>query len=308
MNSEGTVTLTVNETTMEKMKSFYDSLQAPNGKGALYSCIKCEGVTVSLYAKNKKGEYKALFQGKNALSEAQIWDKDAKVVPLKKKEEKENALAINRFPQIGSDEVGTGDFFGPIIVVAAFVRKENVPVLKKLGITDSKKMSDDRILELGPSLIHQYDYSELSLDNRKYNDEVNRKYNMNEIKARMHNRALLNLKKKHPSAYAYQDQFAVESLYYSYLRNEKEVLRDISFKTKGESAFISVALASVIARYAFLRKMAKMSDDYGVKFPFGAGEEVDRFIISFLKAHDKKELRDVAKLNFANYRKLIQDD
>ncbi len=308
MGNEGTVILSVTDETMKKMKSFYDALQAPNGNGALYSCIKCEGVTVSLYAKNKKGEYKAMFQGKNALSEARIWDQNAKECPKKQEKEKTTFPVKNLFPQIGSDEVGTGDFFGPIIVVAAFVRQEDVKELQEIGITDSKKMNDERILELGPSLIHNYDYSELALDNRKYNDEVNCKFNMNEIKAIMHNRVLLNLKKRHPSAYVYQDQFAQENLYYSYLSNEKEVLRGITFKTKGETAFISVALASVIARYAFLRKMEKMSNEYGVHFPFGAGEETDKFIVSFLAMHDKKELRDVAKLNFANYRKIIQDD
>ena len=53
---------------------------------------------------------------------------------------------------IGSDEVGTGDYFGPIVVTAAYVKKEDIPFLEELGVKDSKKMTDDKILEVVPKL------------------------------------------------------------------------------------------------------------------------------------------------------------
>ena len=40
----------------------------------------------------------------------------------------------------GSDEVGTGDYFGPIVVTASYVTKEDIPYLEELGVKDSKKM------------------------------------------------------------------------------------------------------------------------------------------------------------------------
>ena len=40
---------------------------------------------------------------------------------------------------IGSDEVGTGDYFGPIVVTASYVTKEDIPYLEELGVKDSKK-------------------------------------------------------------------------------------------------------------------------------------------------------------------------
>lgn len=302
------VTLSLNEEQMEKMRRFYDALSQPNGTGSIYSCIKLEEVTVTLYQKNKKGLYTALFQGNGALEEARIWDKNASFNETKGKEKPvlpmQSKIILNRYPQIGSDEVGTGDFFGPIIVVASFVKQEDVDHLIELGVTDSKKMNDDYILSIGPELIHRYDYSELALTNEKYN-EIHDTYNMNAIKAKMHNQALLNLAKRHPDAKIYQDQFAEEGLYYSYLRNEKEVVRNITFKTKGESSFVSVALASVIARYAFLRKMRKMSESYQMSIPFGAGPKVDEFAASFVQKYGKKELSKVAKLNFGNAKKLL---
>ena len=127
---------------------------------------------------------------------------------------------------------------------------------------------------------------------------------MNAVKAKLHNRALLNLRARHKSAAVYQDQFAAPSLYFSYLKEEKEVLRDITFATKGESKFPSVAAASVIARYHFLRCMDELGERYGCFFPLGAGEAVDEFARKFVAKYGKQELRNVAKLHFANAAKL----
>ena len=112
------------------------------------------------------------------------------------KEESKEFLFLE--DQIGSDEVGTGDFFGPITVVAALVHKKDLPRLKQLGIMDSKKMTDTKIRRVGKIAIKEFKYSSLTLDNKKYNELAKKDYNMNKIKACLHNRALFNLHSKHP--------------------------------------------------------------------------------------------------------------
>ncbi|MCI2111385.1 MAG: ribonuclease HIII [Bacilli bacterium] len=301
--------LSVDAGKMGRMLRFYESAAKPvdNEYVALFATY--EGGVVHLYKKNKKGDFKAVFQGVGALDEARIWDPNAvgeTHQPTLKRELRPRGGAIrpfNLFPQIGSDEVGTGDVFGPVCVCAAYVAKGDLPRLKELGITDSKRMDDDYILSIGPALVKEFDYSQLSLPNGKYN-EIHDELNMNAIKAILHNRCLLNLSKRHPNAHAYQDQFASPKLYYSYLKDEGEILRGITFKTQGETAFPSVALASVLARYSFLRKMAELSEKYGMRLPFGAGEEVDEAIAAFVKENGKEKLREVAKLNWANFKKL----
>ena len=79
-------------------------------------------------------------------------------------------VVLNKYPQIGSDEVGTGDVFGPICVCAAYVEEAKLGRINELGVTDSKKMSDEYILQIGPLLIKEFDYSQLSLPNDKYNE------------------------------------------------------------------------------------------------------------------------------------------
>jgi ribonuclease HIII len=301
--------LAVSEETMAKMLDFYKPFSKPVNNEYVALFATYEGGVVNLYKKNKDGQYKAVFQGIGAVKEAQIWDPEAKntahqpELPRPFSPFHPGPVVINRYPQIGSDEVGTGDFFGPVCVCAAYVEVKDLDRLKELKITDSKQMDDSYILSIGPTLIHEFEYSQVSLQNEKFND-IHDEYNMNAIKAKMHNRCLLNLKKKHPEAKVYQDQFAEAPLYFSYLKDEKEIVSDIFFKTKGELAFPSVALASVIARYSFLRKMQEMSKEYGMQFPFGAGEDVDRFAVEFVKKHGKEKLREVAKLNWANYKKI----
>lgn len=301
------VTLLIDEITASKMRDFYafEADEAPDNP--VWGRAKDKEVTITVYKKNKKGERKALFQGENALCEARIWSQTAKLNESKTKDE-ESLIAESKFPQIGSDEVGTGDFFGPIIVVASFLTEDDLPYIEQVGITDSKKMSDERILALGPTLIKKFDYSELSLSNEKFNEEGMKNLNMNEIKAKMHNKALINVNKRHPRSYIYQDQFAEKRLYFQYLEKEKEVLTGINFQTKGESFYPAVALSSVIARYAFLRKMAKMDEKYGMHFPFGSGEAANIAAQEFIKKYGLKELKKVAKISFSNYKKLNSSD
>ena len=285
--------------TREKMKAFYRPFQTENANPYLDFFASSPAVSISIYKPNKKGVVSVVFQGKDALKEAQKWNPDA---ILNETKEKDNAPQ-NRYPQIGSDEVGTGDVFGPVIVAAAFVRESDLPLLSSLGITDSKKMTDEKIQEVAPLLLQNLDYSQLALPNDKFN-AISSSYNLNAIKAKMHNRCLSNLASKYPEAYRYQDQFAPSRLYYSYLKDEPNPLKNIVFHVRGESLFPSVAAASVIARYSFLRKMAVLNQTYGMNFPFGAGKPVDEFLPLFIARYGKEKLRDVAKLNWANIKKL----
>ena len=84
---------------------------------------------------------------------------------------------------VGSDEVGTGDYFGPIIVTAAYVKKEDLDYLKELGCTDSKKITDDKIKKIAPSIIKKIKYKSIILKNDEYNEKYSKENNMNKIKA-----------------------------------------------------------------------------------------------------------------------------
>ena len=204
----------------------------------------------------------------------------------------------------GSDEVGTGDYFGPVVVAASYVSVESYQKIKHLGIQDSKQTDDTLIRKIAPKLMEEIPYSVLIVDNTKYN-QIHEQHNLNAIKALLHNQAYKHLEKKIKQLPKLNvvDQFAPENLYYNYLKNEKEVIRSLHFETKAESKYLAVACASVIARYTFLQVWDKMEENYHFNFPKGSGDLVDQAIVRFVGEFGKDKLKQVAKLHFKNTQK-----
>lgn len=284
--------------TKQKIENFYEDYKVPNNGDYICFFAKVDNLAITIY-ESKKG-YKVVFTGKNALYEARIFNPDAEISESKS-ERKIEFIDLNN--QCGSDEVGFGDFFGPLVVVGVYFDSS---LTKKLdSIKDSKKLTDEFILSFVPTIIKNVTFSKLTVHNEKYNSLIKKGYNMNQIKAMLHNRVLLNLQKRKPDCKTfYIDQFCDEKLYYKYLKNEKEIVRNITFKTKGESYYPSVALASMIARYCFLQEMDVLSKKYNMNFPKGASKTVDEFATIFIQKYSLEELKKVCKINFTNFSKL----
>lgn len=278
-----TISLKLNNQQINRIKTTFKNDISPNNNPYIETFISRDDVTISIY---KSG--KVVFQGQEAHYYGSSF------------------IEISRKAMAGSDEVGTGDFFGPVIVCAAIIKEEDYDYLEELGIRDSKALTDEQIRKIVPSLMKKFAYSLLILDNTRYN-EVNKTNNLNAIKAKMHNQAYLNLLNKGyklPKA-AYVDQFCPEDLYYRYLKDEKQVYHDLTFETKAEDKYLAVALASCIARYAFLVKMEEMEKQYNFCFHKGASDLVDEDGRRFIKLYGKDKLKEVAKLNFKNVERIL---
>ncbi|HNX16688.1 MAG TPA: ribonuclease HIII, partial [Bacilli bacterium] len=242
------VTLSVEEKTLEKMREYYSIyFRQKEGEYIDFNAV-VNDVVITAYL-SKKANHKVVFIGDEALSEAKLWDENA-AINVKEEEPKKSWIYFG--DQIGSDEVGVGDFLLPMIVVAAFVSASDVHELIELGIKDSKQLTDETILSLGPIITKRLKFSKLTITNEKYNEQIAKGENINSLKAKMHNRALNNLHEQYPDVInIFIDQFVNKKKYYEYLQSGQDsILRGVTFKTKGESLFPCVALASVIARYA----------------------------------------------------------
>jgi len=295
------VSYRIDEELKDKIIDFYHDYQLENNSPYIIFFAKQENVTITIY-ESKRG-YKVVFSGDNALYEARIFNPEASV--LEKKEELiTNFIDFNA--QIGSDEVGFGDFFGPLVVVACYIDGTYEDIISK--IDDSKKLDDKYILSFIPKVIDKLIFSKLTVHNEKYNQLISQGYNMNSIKAVLHNQALVNLSEKVKYNHAYIDKFCEEKTYYAYLTTQKKVLHNITFKTKAESSYPSVALASMIARYCFLKEMEVLNEKYNFNFPKGASKIVDSCITTFVKQHSFEEISKVCKKNFINYRNFLESD
>lgn len=255
--------------------------------------LRCENCVITCYESGK-----TVFQGKDAEVYASPFMQEPSV-PLQAE-----ITDTDTLPQAGSDEVGTGDYFGPVCVCATIVDDTTYPLIQKLGIRDSKQLTDEQIRKIGPELLQALPHSLLILDNASYN-RVHENNNMNAIKAKLHNKAYLNLNRKCglPRLITI-DQFTPENTYYRYLKDEPQVIRGINFETKAEDRYPSVGAASVIARYAFLVKWDEMEKQYDMTFHKGGGAQADRSGTEFIRRYGRENLEKVAKLHFKNTERL----
>ena len=166
-------------------------------------------------------------------------------------------------------------------------------------------MTDDKILDIVPKLIKRITYHSIVLSNKEYNERYSSDVNMNKIKAIMHNKALFELVQKNlGQEYIVVDEFAKPGVYFHYLKGVPNVIRDITFMTKGEDKCLSVACASLISRYIFIGEFDKLGDSLGVFLPKGASDVVDEMGVKIATQFGFGKLKECAKLNFKNTGKI----
>lgn len=307
-----TISFKVSDNTKEKMIEYYKYMKREKTPAyAIFQADEADTV-ITLYESGK-----VVFQGVSADVDANLWKETEKILngtiindndDKKKKESKDLDTTDYYFVNsIGSDEVGTGDYFGPMIVTSSYVKKEDIAFLEDLGVKDSKKLTDEKILKVVPEIMNKIPYKSYILTNKEYNKLQNKGYNMNKIKAILHNKVLLDLMKRdnYIVDMVVVDQFTPPRNYFSYLKNEDNVFRKITFTTKAEDKCLSVACSSMISRYLFIKEIDKMSKDLDMIIPKGAGVLVDEFGKKVVEKYGKDKLKDIAKMNFKNTEKIL---
>ena len=306
-----TKVIRVDNDTKKLMNEFYKDMK--RDKTPPYAIFQADtgDTIVTLYESGK-----AMFQGVSADIEAGMWESirkdkdnidyfmDTKDTKVKKDVEVEIPSDI---ASVGSDEVGTGDYYGPIVVTASFVSKDNIPFLTELGVRDSKKLSDEQILKIVPKIIKKIPYKTIMLSNKEYNDNYDKDMNMNKIKAVLHNKVLTEMVKNNDYDYIVVDQFEPEKSYYNHLSDVPNPLKGITFITKAEDKCLSVAVSSLISRYIFIKEMDKLGDKYGIFLPKGANYYVEDVGIKLVNKYGEKILHDIAKLNFSNTDRILKE-
>ena len=307
-----TISFKISDNTKEKMIEHYKYMTRP--KTPAYAIFQADDAdtVITLYESGK-----VVFQGISADIDANIWRETEIMLNGKapeekeKKEKKEDNDKTDYYfiNSIGSDEVGTGDYFGPIVVCASYVNKKDISFLEDLGVRDSKKLTDEKMLKIAPLLMEKIPYSAYILKNTEYNSLWEKGYNMNKIKAVLHNRVLLSLMKKdnYITDMVVIDQFTSPRSYFNFLKDQDNVFRKITFTTKAEDKCLSVAVSSIISRYIFLKECEDLGNKLGSFVPKGASTMVDDFGKKIVNKYGKEKLREIAKLNFKNTEKILEN-
>lgn len=224
------------------------------------------------------------------------------------KHDKEEAVDFVPFePHAGIDESGKGDFFGPLVIAAAYVDEYDEKILLDLGVKDSKVIkSEKKIKNIASSIrrIIKGRYSIVTLGPEAYNKIYKKIGNLNKLLAWGHARVLENLLEMVPECNdALSDKFGHESLIKNALMERGKGIR-LRQQTKAESD-VAVAAASILARDEFVRKIDSLSESYGITLFKGASVKVIEAGRLFVEKHGREQLHLVGKMHFKTSLKVL---
>ena len=272
------------------------SQQVNNNNPYVTFAAKVKGVTVLVYTSGK-----VVFQGANAETIAEQFGYQSA------SESTSDTVSGQNMPLIGSDEVGNGSYFGGLAVVASFVTPDDHALLKKLGVDDSKNLTDSKIRQITPILENNIKHKALLLSPQKYNQVVGKgkMHNAVSVKVALHNQAIyLLLQDGVKPEKIVIDAFTSWQNYQKYLKNEaNQFANTLTLEEKAEGKYLAVAVSSIIARNLFLENLDKLSQEVQYKLPSGAGSQSDKVASQILTAYGMSGLEHTAKLHFANTQK-----
>lgn len=200
---------------------------------------------------------------------------------------------------IGVDESGKGDFFGPLVIAGVLTDEKNAKYFTELGMKDSKKLSDKKILYFAQEIKKNAPHSVIAISNARYNELYSNIKNLNKLLAWGHARAIENILEKNTCEYALSDKFGDESLIKNALmKNGRSIKLEQMVRAESD---IAVAAASILARATFVQKMETMENSYGIKFPKGCSGLVKTAAAEFISKYGKDRLKEVCKTHFKTY-------
>ena len=283
------ITLTPSEKEIQAFLEHYQTSLAPSKNPYIRYFLKLPQATVSIYTSGK-----VLLQGEGA-------EKYASFFGYQVVEENRG----QNFPLIGTDEVGNGSYFGGLAVVASFITPDQHAFLRKLGVGDSKTLTDQKIRQIAPILKEKIQHQALLLSPSKYNEVIGDRYNAVSVKVALHNQAIyLLLQKGIQPEKIVIDAFTSAKNYDKYLAQEANRFSNpISLEEKAEGKYLAVAVSSIIARDLFLENLENLGRELGYQLPSGAGTASDKVASQILQAYGMQGLNFCAKLHFKNTEK-----
>lgn len=283
------ITLTPSEKEIQAFLEHYQSSLAPSKNPYIRYFLRLPQATVSIYTSGK-----VLLQGEGA-------EKYASFFGYQVVEE----TSGQNLPLIGTDEVGNGSYFGGLAVVASFVTPDQHDFLRKLGVGDSKTLTDQKIRQIAPILKEKIQHQALLLSPSKYNEVIGDRYNAVSVKVALHNQAIyLLLQKGIQPEKIVIDAFTSAKNYDKYLAQEANRFSNpISLEEKAEGKYLAVAVSSIIARDLFLENLENLGRELGYQLPSGAGTASDKVASQILQAYGMQGLNFCAKLHFKNTEK-----
>lgn len=205
---------------------------------------------------------------------------------------------------IGIDESGKGDFFGNLVVAGVIFDKEKEEIFKHLNVRDSKKIEDKRIKFLSKEIKKYLPYEIVSISPKKFNELYQNFKNINLVLSWAYSKIIKNLLEIDKVSLIMIDKFTNKNYIDLFLKKDQKNIERIEI-IKGEND-LGIACASILARDAFLKSIYSLERKWSFSFPKGAGDIVIESGVLFAEKFGLEKLNEVAKVNFKNYKKILE--
>lgn len=213
-----------------------------------------------------------------------------------------------REPHVGIDESGKGDFFGPMVIAAAFIDDALFSAMEEMGVKDSKSITSDKKamalgLEIRKLLANRCDV--IKIGPAAYNRLYAKMRSVNRILAWGHAQVLENvLPNVQNCTFAISDQFGTKESVQRALKQKGRSIKLVQ-RHKAESD-MAVAAASILARERFLRELDAAGKATGVTLRKGASKQVQQAAVDLVEKHGPTALMNHAKCHFRTTDQVLQ--
>ena len=196
---------------------------------------------------------------------------------------------------IGSDESGKGEWYGPLVITAVCTSHEENLKLKEVGVTDSKKLSRQQILDMYHK-IEKLDIKQETIVltpfsyNKIYDKFKSQGKNLNHLLAHLHSKAITNLLSQINTSNVL---VIIDKFDYKKMNESLNVNGNVKIiqESNGEK-YIPVATGSIIAKYNYEKTLKEIEKRYNINLRKTKPKNIDKNIL------DK-----VAKMHFKNVKK-----
>jgi ribonuclease HII len=165
---------------------------------------------------------------------------------MQEKEEEDLRQALNKVSEVGIDEVGRGAIFGPVFSAVVVLTEKNKSTLKQFGVTDSKKLTPKkRKLLLPKILLLSEDYG-IGQSSAREIDKLGIR-----VATELSMMRALKKLKKNPSELIVDGPLLLRP----WNGTQKNII-------SGDSKFISIASASIVAKVSRDNLMVRLEKKY----------------------------------------------
>lgn len=206
----------------------------------------------------------------------------------------------------GVDEAGRGCAIGPLVIAAALFEEETLPILKEIGVKDSKKLSPKKREKLAEEIQkHALDYRIFEIQPRVIDKVVFRSQplkRLNYLETMVMARLIRELK---PDI-VHMDPPDVDNLRCA--KQVKSVIRyklEVICEPRADDKYTSTGAASILAKVTRDQRIKELREKHG---DFNSGYASDRKTQKFIEEYfsEHKECPDYMRASWATIQRHLK--